>query len=112
MVLPTQTSEATVTYTLSSAVPSGLPLTLVTQEQLTLLDGTQKRSAPYQADVVLYHAPDGTERSRFTLQPSAEAQTTPIELGTEDVTALPYGDETVRGNVPGTAGWHGDQRRR
>ena len=104
MVLPTQTSEATVTYTLSSAVPSGLPLTLMVQEQLTLLDGTLKRSAPYQADVVLYHAPDGTERSRFTLQPSAEAQTTPIELGTEDVTALPYGDETVRGNVLGPQG--------
>jgi len=45
IVLPTQTSDATVVYTLATEAPSGLPLTLVIREELELLDGTLRRAA-------------------------------------------------------------------
>ena len=104
MVLPTQTSDVTVTYDLTSAQPSGVPLLVVVQEELELLDGTIRREAPYQAHLVLYHDAQGRPTSHFKLQPSVSAQSRPIRLGAEAVTVLRYTDESVRGNVLGPDG--------
>jgi RHS repeat-associated protein len=104
VVLPSQSSLATAVYTLSQNAASGLPLTLVIEEELTLLDGSVRRQAPYQADLILYHAPDGTPRSRFRLRPSEAAQELPLQLGAEDVKLRTYGGEAVAGNVVGPEG--------
>ncbi|HEX4965393.1 MAG TPA: Ig-like domain-containing protein [Thermoanaerobaculia bacterium] len=104
VVLPSQSSQATAVYTLSQGVASGLPLTLFIQEELTLLDNSVRRQTPYQADLILYHAPDGTPRSRFQLRPSQAAQALPLKLGAEDVTLRTYGGEAVAGNVVGAEG--------
>ncbi|HKI05513.1 MAG TPA: Ig-like domain-containing protein [Thermoanaerobaculia bacterium] len=104
VVLPSQSSLATAVYTLSEPAASGLPLTLLIEEELTLLDNSVRRQTPYQADLILYHAPDGTPRSRFQLRPSASAQTLPLKLGAEDVTLRTYGGEAVSGNVVGPEG--------
>lgn len=104
VVLPTQTADATVTYVLAADLPSGLALTLSTEEELELLDGTVRREAPYPADLVLYRGPSGDPRSRFSLRPSTSARTLPVRLGSEQVTLRPYGEETVRGNVLGPEG--------
>ncbi|HKI00989.1 MAG TPA: Ig-like domain-containing protein [Thermoanaerobaculia bacterium] len=104
MVLPSQSSLATAVYTLSEPAASGLPLTLLIEEELTLLDNSVRRQTPYQADLILYHAPDGPPRSRFQLRPSASAQTLPLKLGAEDVTLRTYGGEAVSGNVVGPEG--------
>ncbi|HEV2846859.1 MAG TPA: Ig-like domain-containing protein, partial [Thermoanaerobaculia bacterium] len=55
-------------------------------------------------DLILYHAPDGTPRSRFRLSPSQAAQDLPLKLGAEDVTLRTYGGEAVAGNVVGPEG--------
>ncbi|MGH3373771.1 MAG: Ig-like domain-containing protein, partial [Actinoallomurus sp.] len=104
VVLPSQSSQATALYTLSQGVASGLPVTLFIEEQLTLLDNSVRRQALYQADLVLYHAPDGTPRSRFQLRPSSAAQTLPLKLGAENVTLRTYGGDAVAGNVVGAEG--------
>ncbi|HEX6904369.1 MAG TPA: Ig-like domain-containing protein [Thermoanaerobaculia bacterium] len=104
VVLPSQSSLATAVYTLSEDAASGLPLTLLIEEELTLLDNSVRRQTPYQADVILYHAPDGTPRSRFRLSPSEAAQELPLKLGAEDVTLRTYGGEAVAGNVVGPEG--------
>ncbi len=103
VVLPGQSSLATVTYTTIQEVASGLPLTLVVQENLTLLDDSSRRQTPYQADLILYHAPAGAARSRFLLSPSETARTLPLKMGAEDVTLRGYG-EAVEGNVVGPEG--------
>ncbi len=104
-VLATQTSHATVSYTVASPVPSGAPLTLIVEETLQLLDGTVRQGAPYRADLVLYRdAISGNEQSTFRLRPSEAARLLTIELGVEDVVLVAYGDETVRGNVLGPDG--------
>lgn len=103
VVLPSQTSLATVGYTTAQPVASGLPLTLLVQENLTLLDDSSRRQTPYQADLILYHAPGGSARSRFRLRPSDTAQTLPLKMGAEDVTLRSYGD-AVAGNVIGADG--------
>ncbi|HEX9731527.1 MAG TPA: Ig-like domain-containing protein, partial [Thermoanaerobaculia bacterium] len=104
IVTPDQTADATAVYTLASEVASGLPLTMVIREELELLDGTIRRFAPFRADVVLYRALDGTPRSRFRLRPSTAARTTPIRGGGLELRVVPYGDESVRGNVLGPEG--------
>ncbi|MCG8461929.1 MAG: Ig-like domain-containing protein, partial [Holophagales bacterium] len=104
VVLPTQTSAVTVSYTLTTPQPSGLPLTLSIQEELELLDGTLRRQAPYRAQVVLYHDSTGQPASRFRLRPSALARSQPVRLGAEDVTVLRHADDGVRGNVLGPDG--------
>jgi len=107
VVLPSQRSEATVGYTLGAGVtevPSGLPLTLSVQEELTLLDGTVRTEPPYEADLVLYHSGTGAPQSRFGLTPSALAQSVALQLGAEDVVVRPYAGQTVMGNVLGPAG--------
>ncbi|HEX3553446.1 MAG TPA: Ig-like domain-containing protein [Thermoanaerobaculia bacterium] len=104
VVLPSQSSQVTAVYTLSQGVASGLPVTLFIQEELTLLDNSVRRQTPYQADLILYHAPDGTPRSRFQLRPSQAAQDLPLKLGAEDVTLRTYGGEAVAGNVVGAEG--------
>ena len=104
VVLPSQASLATAAYTLAGDAASGLPLTLVIEEELVLLDGSTRRQAPYQADLVLYKAPDGSPRSRFLLMPSAAARLLALELGSEDVTVRRYGGESVSGNVVGPEG--------
>jgi RHS repeat-associated protein len=104
VVLPAQSSRATAVYTLAEGVASGLPVTLRIEEELTLLDNSVRRQTPYQADLILYHAPDGTPRSRFQLRPSAAAQALPLKLGAEDVTLQTYGGEAVAGNVVGPEG--------
>ena len=103
VVLPSQTSLATAAYTTAQEVASGLPLTLLVQENLTLLDESSRRQAPYQADLILYHAPGGAARSRFRLRPSETAQALPLKMGAEDVTLRTYGD-AVAGNVIGADG--------
>jgi RHS repeat-associated protein len=103
VVLPSQTSLATAAYTTAQEVASGLLLTLVIQENLTLLDESSRRQAPYEADLILYHAPGGAARSRFRLRPSETARTLPIKMGAEDVTLRTYG-EAVEGNVVGADG--------
>ncbi|MEM9557620.1 MAG: Ig-like domain-containing protein [Acidobacteriota bacterium] len=104
-ILATQRAEATVTYTLDDLdAPSGLPLTLVVEEELTLLDGSLRRQAPYQTDLVLYRDPAGAPRSRFWLAPSDAARATTVRSGGEDVTVRAYGEETVRGDVLGPDG--------
>ena len=104
-VLPSQRSLVTVDYTVTGTPPSGVPLTLTVREELTLLDGGVRRQAPYEADVVMYRRADtGAPRSRFGLRPSEEAQTTPLEMGAEDVTVELYAGESVRGNVLGPVG--------
>ncbi|MCB1037134.1 MAG: carboxypeptidase regulatory-like domain-containing protein, partial [Acidobacteria bacterium] len=104
VVLPSQRSEVTVTYTLLQDVPSGLPLTLLVREDLTLLDGTVRRSAPYETDLLLFKTDGGSPRSRFGLRPSLEAQTLPLSLGAEDVFVRSYQGESVAGNVLGGDG--------
>ena len=104
VVLPSQSSLATAVYTLSEPAASGLPLTLLIEEELTLLDNSVRRQTPYQADLILYHASDGTPRSRFLLRPSPTAQALPLKLGAEDVTLRTYGGEAVSGNVVGPEG--------
>ena len=104
VVLPAQRSVATVTYTTSGDVASGLPLTLTVREELTLLDGTVRREAPYEADLVFYRSFEGAPRSRFGLVPSTAAQATPISMGAEDVTVAHYVGGTLQGNVLGAAG--------
>ncbi len=104
VVLPSQSSLATAVYTLSEPAASGLPLTLLIEEELTLLDNSVRRQTPYQADLILYHASDGTPRSRFALRPSASAQALPLKMGAEDVTLRTYGGEAVAGNVVGPEG--------
>ncbi len=104
VVLPSQTSLATAIYTLSEDAASGLPITLLIEEELTLLDGSVRRQTPYQADLIVYHAPDGTPRSRFQLRPSPAAQDLPLQLGVEKVTWQHYGGEAVAGNVVGPEG--------
>jgi RHS repeat-associated protein len=104
VVLPAQAATATVGYTLGADAASGLPLAVEVREELTLLDGTVRRGAPYEADLVLYRAPDGSPRSRFRLAPSADARALPLQMGAEDVTVRPYGGSTVQGNVLGPAG--------
>ncbi|MEM7480683.1 MAG: Ig-like domain-containing protein [Acidobacteriota bacterium] len=106
VVLPGQSSAATVSYAVSDVVTSGLPLTLTVQEELTLLDGSVRRGAPYEADVVVYRSPGaaGQNRTRFALVPSSEAQNLPLEMGSEDVSVVPYGGETLQGGVLGPAG--------
>ena len=104
IVLPSQRSWVTTAYDVSGEVPSGLPLTLVVQEELQLLDGSTRAEAPYQADLVLYRSPSGAVRSQWGLQPSQAARLLPLELGHEDVTLNRYAGETVRGNVLGPAG--------
>jgi YD repeat-containing protein len=103
VVLPSQTSRATATYQMPSDahVASGLPLTLSIEEHLELLDNSTRQQAPYEADLVLYHAPGAaqTPRSRFRLKPSAVAQAVPLRLGSENVKLHTYGDESVGGNV-------------
>jgi RHS repeat-associated protein len=103
VVLPGQTSLATTAFTTTEDVASGLPLTLVVEESLTLLDESSRLQAPYQADLILYHAPGGAARSRFLLRPSDLAQTLPLKMGAEDVTLRTYGD-AVAGNVVGADG--------
>jgi RHS repeat-associated protein len=105
-VLPTQRSVATVAYTLApeASLASGLPLTLSVREELTLLDGSVRRPGAYETDLVVYRSPSGALRSRFGLQPSAEAASTPLTVGAEDVSIRPYAGETVRGNVLGPQG--------
>jgi RHS repeat-associated protein len=105
-VLPAQRSVATVTYTLApdASLASGLPLTLSVREELTLLDGSVRRPGAYETDLVVYRSPSGALRSRFGLQPSAEAASTPLTVGAEDVAIRPYAGETVRGNVLGPQG--------
>ncbi|MEM1181669.1 MAG: Ig-like domain-containing protein [Acidobacteriota bacterium] len=104
IVLPTQTADVEATYTFVTEQPSGLPLTLVIQEELELVDGSVRREAPYRAQLVLYRDAAGTPSSRFRLRPSAVARSQPVRLGAEDVTVLRYADEGVRGNVLGPAG--------
>ncbi|HEV8631418.1 MAG TPA: Ig-like domain-containing protein, partial [Thermoanaerobaculia bacterium] len=104
VVLPAQRSVATVGYTASEGVASGMPLTIRVREELTLLDGTVRREAPYEADLVLYHSFEHAPRSRFGLVPSSAAQTTPVSMGAEDVTVSPYEGGTLQGNVLGAAG--------
>jgi len=104
VVLPSQSSQATAVYTVAQGVASGLPLTLFIEEELTLLDNSVRRQTPYQADLILYHAADGTARSRFQLRPSQAAQALPLKLGAEDVTLRTYGGEAVAGNVVGAEG--------
>ncbi|RMH21420.1 MAG: hypothetical protein D6696_05820, partial [Acidobacteria bacterium] len=104
VVLPMQTAVATVTYVMNAPAASGLPLTLSIQEELTLRDGTVRRSAPYRADLVLYRDPAGQPRSRFRLQPSTGSRFLPVASGQVRVTVLTFGDESVRGNVLGPAG--------
>ncbi len=103
-VLPSQSARTIVGYTLGAEAPSGLPLTVVVREELTLLDGTVRRETPYEADLSLYHGSDGAARSLFRLRPSELAQALPVQMGAEDVTVRPYGGETVQGNVLGPAG--------
>src|SRR3954471_3574577 len=89
---PPYTSLAPPAYATAQPVASGLPLTLLVQESLTLLDDTSRRQAPYEADLILYHAPGGAARSRFRLRPSDTSQTLPLKMGAEDVTLRSYGD--------------------
>lgn len=105
-VLPSQRSLGTVTYTVTpgSELPSGIPLTLEIQEELTLLDNSVRRPGAYEADLVAYRAPAGGLRSRFGLRPSVEAQSSPLRIGSEAVAIHRYADETVRGNVLGPQG--------
>jgi RHS repeat-associated protein len=104
-VLPAQTSLATALYTVAAGgVASGMPLTLSVAEQLTLLDGTTRKAPPYPADLVLYHAADGTPRSRFRLAPSQQAQALPLAMGSEVVGLRLYAGGTAQGNVLGPAG--------
>jgi RHS repeat-associated protein len=104
-VLPAQTSLATALYSVAAGgVASGMPLTLSVAEQLTLLDGTTRKQPPYPADLVLYHAGDGTARSRFRLAPSAQAQELPLSLGSEAVGLRLYAGGAAQGDVVGPAG--------
>ncbi len=105
-VLPAQTSQATALYTVvSGGVASGMPLSLAVTEQLTLLDGTTRQEPPYGADLVLYHAADGTPRSRFQLAPSPTAQSLPISLGSDVAALRAYsGAGPAPGNVVGPGG--------
>ncbi|MEO1085018.1 MAG: Ig-like domain-containing protein, partial [Acidobacteriota bacterium] len=106
VVLPTQTADVVASYTLASEQPSGVPLTLLIQEELELVDGTLRREAPYRAQLVLYRNAAGDATSRFRLRPSDLARSQPVRLGAEDVTVLRYTDEGVRGNVLGPdGGW-------
>jgi len=107
LVLPSQRSLATVSYTLANAgtpAPSGMPLTLEVQERLTLLDGSERRAVPYSADLLVFRSPAGNARSRFWLQPSPLAASLPIEIGAEDVSVRTFGATTVRGNILGPDG--------
>ncbi|MEM7584995.1 MAG: Ig-like domain-containing protein, partial [Acidobacteriota bacterium] len=104
LVLPNQRSRVTVIYTTSEEVASGLPLTLEIQEQLELLDGSQRNEAPYRADLVLYRSATGDAASVFWLQPSAAARSLPVRVGSEVVVVETYADEGVRGNVLGPNG--------
>ena len=104
VVLPSQASLATVTYTLAGDAASGLAVTVSVQEELTLLDGTVRRDAPFDTDLVVYRAADGSPRSRFRLRPSPQAAKLPLEMGAEDVAVHPYAGNTVRGNVLGPLG--------
>ena len=104
-VLPAQTSQATALFTVAAGgVASGMPLTLSVAEQLTLLDGTVRKQPPYPADLVLYHAGDGTARARFRLAPSPQAQELPLSLGSEAVGLRLYAGGTAQGDVVGPAG--------
>ncbi|MDY7093844.1 MAG: Ig-like domain-containing protein [Acidobacteriota bacterium] len=104
VVLPAQTSLATVTYSWTEEVPSGTPLTLEVREELTLLDGTVRRPAPFEADLVLFRDSAGSARSRWRLQPSATARSLPLEIGVESVEVRRYAGELVAGDVLGPAG--------
>jgi RHS repeat-associated protein len=106
LVLPSQRSLATVTYGLAGTElpPSGTPLSLSVQERLTLLDGSERRTVPYQADLLVYRDPGGEPRSLFYLRPSALAASLPIELGVDQVTLRTFGELSVRGNVLGPDG--------
>jgi len=103
-VLPSQASRATVAYTLGADAASGLAVTVTVHEELTLLDGTVRREAPYDTDLVVYRAGDGSPRSRFPLRPSLQAVRLPLQMGAEDVSVHAYGGATVRGNVLGPLG--------
>jgi hypothetical protein len=109
-VLPSQASRVTVVYTLSADAPSGTPLTVVVQEELTLLDGTVRREPPYEADLVLHRSSPsdpfaGSDpRSLFDLVPSAVARSVPFQVGAEDVAVRHYAGQTVQGNVIGPTG--------
>ncbi len=102
-VLPGQRSRATVDYTATEAAASGSTVTLSIAEELQLLDGSTRTAPPYRADLVVYRTTEGA-RSRFFLASSEAARLLPIELGEENVAVLPYGGETVRGNVVGPQG--------
>ncbi|MCP4662952.1 MAG: hypothetical protein GY856_46765, partial [bacterium] len=103
-VLPTQISTGTAVYTLVSEAASGVPLTLIIREELTLLDGSVRREAPYSSDLVLYHTADGPARSRFRLLPSVTARRLPISSGRIEIVVKHFEDATLGGNVVGYAG--------
>lgn len=102
-VLPGQRSLATVVYTSSEASASGATVTLSIAEELQLFDGSTRTSPSFRSDVVVYRSTEGA-RSQFFLGASEAARRLPIELGEENVTVLPYGGESVRGNVLGPQG--------
>jgi len=102
-VLPGQRSLATVVYTSSEASASGATVTLSIAEELQLFDGSTRTSPSFRSDLVVYRSTEGA-RSQFFLGASEAARRLPIELGEENVTVLPYGGESVRGNVLGPQG--------
>ena len=85
-VLPAQTSAATVDYVETAnreAPASGLAVTLTVTEELTLLDGTSQTTAPFRADLIVYHQSAGL-RSTFRLRPSS-VPSAADRLGADDV---------------------------
>ena len=90
-------------YTSSEASASGATVTLSIAEELQLFDGSTRTSPSFRSDLVVYRSTEGA-RSQFFLGASEAARRLPIELGEENVTVLPYGGESVRGNVLGPQG--------
>ncbi len=103
-VYPGQAALATVSWTPSAPVASGLVLELQVSEELDLIDGGTRREAPWTTDLVLYHEPNGTPRSQFAIAPSEVASATLIAGGREDLLVRHAEATTVRGDVIGPAG--------
>jgi hypothetical protein len=105
IVLPTQTSVATLIIDGAPEFPSGTAVQAWIDEELRLSDGSVLLDPPFAADLILYRSLDGTSASAvFAIAPSARAAEVILEIGYDRLNVLPYPGRLARGTLIGNEG--------
>jgi YD repeat-containing protein len=103
-VLPSQTSDVSLTVTTPEPVPSGYPVQTLVTEELTLLDGSRLAGPSFIADLALLRRGDGSLGLSIPVRASEGARRVALSVGYERFAVKKFPFEVRRGLIVGATG--------